>query len=44
VHATFEPCAENRGLYDHLFRQFQASYAALRPVFNSLNAPGAPSA
>jgi xylulokinase len=44
VHATFEPCAENRGLYDHLFRQFQASYAALRPVFNSLNAPGAPTA
>jgi xylulokinase len=44
VRVTFEPRAENRALYDHLFRQFQASYVALRPIFNSLNAPGAPSA
>jgi xylulokinase len=41
VRATFEPRAENRALYDHLFRQFQASYTSLRPVFNSLNAPWA---
>jgi xylulokinase len=43
VRATFEPRTENRALYDHLFRQYQASYAGLRPVFNALNAPGSPS-
>lgn len=42
VRATFEPLPENLALYDHLFRQFQASYAGLRPVFNALNAPGSP--
>ena len=42
VRATFEPRDEARALYDHLLGQFQASYAALRPVFGSLNGPGAP--
>lgn len=42
VRATFEPRAEYRSLYDHMFSQFQASYAALQPVFSSLNGPGAP--
>ena len=39
---TFEPRAEHRALYDHLFGQFQASYSAPAPVFHSLNGPGAP--
>ncbi len=42
VRVTFEPRTEYRALYDHLFSQFQTSYAALQPVFNSLNGPGAP--
>ncbi len=42
VRGTFEPKQERRALYDHLFGQFQASYAALGPVFNTLNGPGAP--
>ena len=42
IRGTFEPREERRALYDHLFGQFQASYAALQPVFNSLNGPGAP--
>jgi xylulokinase len=42
VRGTFEPRDEHRALYDHLFGQFQASYAALAPVFNTLNGPGAP--
>jgi xylulokinase len=44
VRPTLEPRPASRDLYDHLFRQFKASYAALRPVFNSLNAPGSLSA
>jgi len=42
VRGTFEPRTEHRALYDHLFSQFQTSYAALQPVFNALNGPGAP--
>jgi xylulokinase len=42
VRGTFEPRGEHRALYDHLFGQFQNSYAALQPAFNSLNGPGAP--
>jgi xylulokinase len=42
VRGTFEPNPHNRAIYDHLFNQFQASYAALGPVFNALNGPGAP--
>lgn len=42
VRGVFEPRAENRALYDHLFGQFQAAYNALAPVFLSLNGPGAP--
>lgn len=41
IRGTFEPRTEYRALYDHLFGQFQASYAALQPVFHSLNGPGA---
>jgi xylulokinase len=44
IRGIFEPRAENRALYDHLFRQFQAAYTALRPVFGALNAPGSPTA
>jgi xylulokinase len=42
VSRTYEPSAELGGLYDHLFNQFQAAQAALKPVFNGLNGPGAP--
>jgi xylulokinase len=42
IRGTFEPREERRALYDHLFGQFQASYAALQSVFSSLNGPGAP--
>jgi xylulokinase len=42
VRGVFEPRADHRALYDHLFGQFEASYAALHPVFNSLNGQGAP--
>jgi xylulokinase len=42
VRGVFEPHAERRALYDHLFGQFQAAYNALHPVFNALNGPGAP--
>jgi xylulokinase len=41
VRGTFEPRTEYRALYDHLFGQYQTSYAALQPVFNALNGPGA---
>jgi xylulokinase len=43
VRRTCEPDTARRTLYDHLFAQFQASYAALAPVFNALNGPGSPS-
>ncbi|MEO6197476.1 MAG: FGGY-family carbohydrate kinase [Dehalococcoidia bacterium] len=42
IRGTFEPERDHRALYDHLFGQFQASYTALGPVFNTLNGPGAP--
>ncbi|HLC27923.1 MAG TPA: FGGY-family carbohydrate kinase [Dehalococcoidia bacterium] len=42
IRGTFEPRTEYRAPYDHLFGQFQAAYAALQPVFHSLNGPGAP--
>lgn len=44
VQHTYEPTAEHSALYDHLFNQFQAAKAALQPVYNGLNSPGAPGA
>jgi xylulokinase len=40
----FTPQNRNRAIYDELFRQFQASYEGLRPVFDALNAPRTASA
>jgi len=39
VRNRFEPRAPNRAVYDDLFGQFQATYEALRPVFDALNSP-----
>jgi xylulokinase len=42
IRGTFEPDQGHRAVYDHLFGQFLASYTALKPIFNTLNGPGAP--
>jgi xylulokinase len=37
VRRSYEPRSETRGLYDHLFEQFVASFEQNRTIFEALN-------